>query len=120
MSIETSLREEAEQAALSIQGRIGQIELEIRQKNVERAKLIDELNHARLASHRLEKYPVVHGSNVLCPYCWVGQGKLATLVRVDYGDGREGLRCNACLTELSLEDPGEPSPSDAEFSDPAF
>jgi hypothetical protein len=104
MSIESCLQEEAEQAALSIQSRIGELEREIRNKTQERAKLVDELSHARLASNRLEKYQTVYGSNILCPYCWVGRGKLATLARIEYGDGREVLRCSSCLTELSLND----------------
>ena len=72
MSIESCLQEEAEQAALSIQSRIGELEREIWNKTQERAKLVDELNHARLASNRLEKYQIVYGSNILCPYCWWG------------------------------------------------
>jgi hypothetical protein len=113
MSIESCLQDEAEHAARSIQSRIGELEREIQQKSSERAKLVDELNQARLAPQRLQKYPVVHGSSILCPYCWVVRGRLAALLHLEPGDGGEALRCNACLTELSLgaTDSAAPEPS---------
>ncbi len=68
MSLLINLQNEAEQVALSIQARVGELESEIRQKTEERARLVDELNQARLAASRLEKYPVVRGSHIMCPY----------------------------------------------------
>ena len=98
MSLLSTLRQEAEQVALTLQARMGELDQEIRQKGKDRARLIDEKNHAVLAAQRFEKYPVLHGSSILCPYCWVGRGQLSALAPLD-----GALRCDSCLTELVTE-----------------
>jgi predicted DsbA family dithiol-disulfide isomerase len=103
MSILSALRQEAEHVAVTLQARIGELDREIRQKAAERAQLVDEKNHAALAAQRFEKYPVMHGSNILCPYCWVGRGQLSALASFDDA-GQEALRCDSCLTELVTDE----------------
>ncbi len=121
MSILSSLRQEAEQIAQTMQARIGELSREIQQKSAERARLIDEKNHAALAAQRCEKYPVLHGSKIVCPYCWVARGQLSELAIVDpshedptqRGSSQEGLRCENCAMELR-SDPVSHHAPDAE------
>lgn len=100
MSIRSTLKQEAEYVAQALQSRLGDLDREIRQKTAERARLVDEKTHAALAAQRFEKYPVMHGANILCPYCWVGKGQLSVLTSADEG----ALRCNSCMSELVTDE----------------
>lgn len=100
MSIAQVVLEIANDYAASFDARVPAIQREILDLEAQLAKKKDELEAARNARKRAGELPALLKREVICPYCYVGSGSVATLRTIGHGPGddpaKDMFRCNSC------------------------
>src|SRR5262249_1101766 len=56
----------------------------------------------QLTEERLSKFPVQHGSDYLCPSCWVENGGLSPLKKIPSDTNDNLFCCGLCQYELRV------------------
>lgn len=100
MSIARTVLEIANEYASSLNAGIPAIQRELADIEKQKSGKEAKLNVARNALKRVSEFPALLRSEVVCPYCWINDGRKATLRTVGHGPGDDPrsdmFRCNSC------------------------
>ena len=103
MAFQSKLKEAAENLAAMAKARISDLDRKISELALEKARLVDKRDSARISAERGANYRAVNGLKYLCPYCWVIHGQMSPLVYLLSPNNAETYRCNSCQSEFPVQ-----------------
>lgn len=102
MSIDRRLRDIVADMATATQQRLSELKHEVAELETRKAYVEAHFDGARDALKRLETFPVMNGSDFVCPHCWVRRLAMSPLKPVPGDKNHERLRCSLCHEELEI------------------
>jgi len=102
MSIEGVIREEAQQIAANLRGRIEQLRKQYLEAKARADELKAQIDAASIAVERVADFkPKIYGL-YQCPHCWVNQNQQVPMISGPSENKNEIFRCSRCghITEI--------------------
>jgi seryl-tRNA synthetase len=102
MSIFDEIKRKAQEYAEHAHAKISRLDKQLAEIEKQKAKIDAEREKARGSLKRAANFPVKHGADYLCLYCWVDDDVTSTLRPVPSTDRHDIFRCNICQAESTF------------------
>jgi hypothetical protein len=102
MSMERRLRDIVADIATATQRRLFELERQVAELETKKAHVGAHCEGARDALKRLAAFPVMNGSDFICPHCWVRRLAMSPLERVPSDKNHERFRCSLCHEKIEI------------------